>query len=261
MLSYRVKQVAQMAGVSVRTLHHYDQIGLLEPAYIGENSYRYYTRDELVKLQQILFFKDMGLSLSNIAKALKNSEAERAQVLIEHKKQLQMQARRQNQLINTIDRTIDELLGNEKMKVEDLYKGFSEEKQHEHEQWLIDNHGRDMKQSIDAARTKIETDAVGGREQLIAQRMAELQDIESEIILALQGGIACDDPALDEAITRHRNWVAKWWGRQPDHPSYIGLSQMYQSHPDFIARYEALAPGFTEYLGGAMASFANRCLR
>lgn len=260
MKSYRVKQVAQMAGVSVRTLHHYDQIGLLEPAYVGENNYRFYTRNELVKLQQILFFKDMGLNLHQIAKALKNTKAERAQLLKDHKQQLQIQARRQNQLIQTIDRTIDELMGNEKMKVEDLYKGFSEEKQSEHEQWLIDKHGPEAKQAIRMANDQFELKAAGNKDQLVAKRMAELKDIEGEVILMLQSGVANDDKALDELMKYHHAWVAQWWGKKPDQSAYIGLSLMYQSHPDFVARYEALAPSLTEYLAGAMVSFASRHL-
>lgn len=260
MQSYRVKQVAQMAGVSVRTLHHYDKIGLLEPAYIGANNYRYYTRDELVKLQQILFFKDMGLSLHQIAMALKNTNVDRAQLLIEHKKQLQLQARRQNQLIRTIDRTIDELLGNEEMKVDDLYKGFSTKKQREHEQWLVDHHGPHMTPDIDLARNKLEKDADGKKDQLITQRMGELKEIEGEIILAFQSGITSEDEALNVAMKRHHQWVAQWWGKKPDQSAYIGLAQLYQSHPDFVARYEALATGFTPFLAQAMVAFAKRSL-
>jgi len=258
MRSYRVKQVAQMAGVSVRTLHHYDQIGLLEPAYIGENNYRYYTRDELMKLHQILFFKEMGLSLDDIAKALEMPDTERAQLLVEHKQKLQIEARRQKQLIKTIDRTIDELMGNETMKVEDLYKGFSEEKQSGYEQWLAENYGPDVERSVIEARNQLES--ASGKNALIERRMLALQEIENDLILALQSGIGSDDTSLEPIIERHHSWVAQWWLKQPDQQSYIGLSQLYQSHPDFVARYEALAPGLTAFLVDAMVAFAKKHL-
>jgi len=162
MRTYTVKQVAMMAGVSVRTLHHYDQMGLLSPAFVGENNYRYYTRDELVGLQEIQFFKRMGLSLAQIRTAQGKPDNERAQMLECHKVRLEQEARRQLQLIKTIDRTIAELNGEKKMNLKELYEGFSEEKQKGFEQELINQYGKAMKEDIAAAQYKLERDANGG---------------------------------------------------------------------------------------------------
>ncbi|GLQ17140.1 MerR family transcriptional regulator [Maritalea porphyrae] len=260
MKTYQVKQVAQMAGISVRALHHYDQIGLLCPAFVGDNGYRYYTRDELVRLQEILFFKEMGIGLNEIAQILEEPDHERAKMLEQQKSRLEQDQRRQLQLIKTIERSIDELNGVRKMNVSDLYKGFSKEKQAAYEQELIDKLGPDMAKEIEDAKQKLKQDGLDGENQLIAQRMAELADIEGEVVLALQGGIAADDAELDNVIARHHNWVGQWWKKQPDQAAYIGLSQMYQSHEDFVARYEALAPGLTEYLAAAMVAYAKRHL-
>ena len=260
MRSYKVKQLAQLAGVSVRTLHHYDQIGLLSPSYVGENGYRFYERAELMRLQEILFFKEMGLSLSEIATALEKSDLERAELLKTHRAEMERQAKRQRQLIETIDKTIAELTGAKKMDVKDLYKGFSEETQREYQQWLIDKYGADMPQRIEEMRQKLEDDMSGGKDQIVAQRMAELADIEGAIVRAMQDGIAPEAPQLDDDLARHNSWVGQWWGKTPDQASYIGLADMYQSHPDFVARYEALAPGFSDFLTTAMKSFAARKL-
>ncbi len=260
MKTYQIKQVAQMAGVSVRTLHHYDQIGLLCPAFVGDNGYRYYSRDELMRLQEILFFKGMGVGLSEIAQILEKPDHERAQMLKKHKTRLEQDQRRQLQLIKTIERSIDELNGVKKMNVNDLYKGFSKEKQANYEKELIDIRGPAIAIEIDEAKKKLKVDAAGGEDQLIAQRMAELADIEGEIVLALQGGVSAESDDLDTIIGRHHNWVSQWWKKQPDQAAYIGLSQMYESHPDFVARYEALAPGLTAYLAKAMVAFAHRQL-
>lgn len=257
MQAYKVKQVAQMSGISVRTLHHYDQIGLLCPAYIGDNGYRFYTRDELVRLQQILFFKEMGMSLTDIGLALEKSPKERAKLLAAHRAEMRARAKRQLQLIDTIDKAIAELNGDEQMEVADLYKGFSTEKQAQYEQWLTKTYGPDMIEDIKRAKEKLKKDSGANEDQMIAQRMAELADIESEMVLAMQSGTKISDSALFEHVKRHHAWVAKWWDRQPDKNSYIGLAQMYKSHPDFIARYEALAPGFSAYIVEAMEAYAK----
>lgn len=260
MKTYQVKQVAQMAGVSVRALHHYDQIGLLCPAFVGDNGYRYYTRDELVRLQEILFFKEMGIGLGAIAQVLEKPDRERAQMLKEHKTRLEQEQRRQLQLIKTIERSIDELNGVMKMNVNELYKGFSKKKQAAYEQELIDTHGPNMAKEVAEARQKLKDDQTRAGDGLIAHRMAELADIEGEIVLALQGGVSADDVALDKVVARHHNWVSQWWKKQPDQAAYVGLSQMYQSHSDFVARYEALAPGLADYLAKAMVAYAHRHL-
>lgn len=202
----------------------------------------------------------MGLGLGDIANVLEKSEADRADLLKKHKAEMERRAERQRQLIETIEKTIAELSGAEKMDVKDLYKGFSEETQRDYQQWLIEEYGEDMPRLIEEARQKLEKDASGGKEQLVAQRMAELADIEGELVLAMQGGIAPDTIALNEALSRHNNWVGQWWGKTPDQDSYSGLADLYKSHPDFVARYEALAPGFSDYLTTAMKSYAERVL-
>jgi DNA-binding transcriptional MerR regulator len=257
MQAYKVKQVALMAGISVRALHHYDQIGLLCPAYIGDNGYRYYTRDELVRLQQILFFKEMGMSLTDIGQALEKSAQERAALLEQHREDMRARAQRQLQLIDTIDKAIAELNGDEQMAIAELYKGFSEEKQADYEQWLVETYGGDMVEDIKRARDRLDKDGGGNQDQMIAQRMAELADIESELVLAMQSGVATNDEKLTTHLERHHEWVGKWWNRQPDQQSYIGLAQLYKSHPDFVARYEALAPGFSLFIVDAMEAYAK----
>lgn len=261
MQAYKVKQVALMAGISVRALHHYDQIGLLCPAYIGDNGYRYYTRDELVRLQQVLFFKEMGMSLTDIGLALEKSPQERAALLTAHRDEMRERAKRQLQLIDTIDKAIAELNGDKQMAIADLYKGFSHEKQADYEQWLVETYGGDMLDEIKRAKEKLTKDGGANQTQLVAQRMAELADIESELVLAMQSGINLSDAQLFDHIRRHHAWVGQWWDRQPDQQSYLGLAQLYKSHPDFIARYETLAPGFSVFIVNAMEAFAKARLK
>ena len=89
MSDYTVKHVAKLPGVSVRTLHHYDGIGLLKPGTVGANGYRYYGRDELLRLQQILFHRELGFPLAEIARVLDAPDLDRAAALRRHRERLE----------------------------------------------------------------------------------------------------------------------------------------------------------------------------
>jgi len=124
-MAYTVKQVAAMSGVSVRTLHFYDETGLLKPAYHGANSYRFYEQPQLLTLQQILFYRELGFELKRIKEILSQRKFERVAALKSHRQVLEKNATRTRTLIETIDKTIGHLKGTKKMKSEELFKGFS----------------------------------------------------------------------------------------------------------------------------------------
>src|SRR5436190_9997072 len=150
--TYTVKQLARLSGVSVRTLHHYDEIGLLKPAFTGENRYRYYGREELLRLQDILFHRELGVPLQEIGELLAREGRDRVAILSRHREMLAERIASSRQLLRTIDRTIARLNGDETMDDKDLYKGFAPEKQAEYEEWLVDNYGDRMRQGIEASK-------------------------------------------------------------------------------------------------------------
>src|ERR1700730_18418323 len=117
-MAYTVNKLAQMSEVSIRTLRFYDQIGLLKPAYHGSNGYRYYEEEQLLMLQQILFFKELGFELKQIQKILKRSDFDKIVALSSHRQILQKNLARTRKLIKTIDETIEHLKGTKKMKEE-----------------------------------------------------------------------------------------------------------------------------------------------
>jgi len=254
MQRYTVKQLAKLSGVSVRTLHHYDEIGLLKPARLGGNRYRYYEAPEVLRLQQILFHRELGFSLQEIAALLDRPGFDRLEALRSHRARLQREAQRYAELVMTIDRTIADLNGKRTMQHTELFKGFSPEKQAGYEQWLIERYGGDMRERIDVSKGQLAslTDAEKAR------LLEELAQLESDLAEACRRQLPCDSTALDGALTRHRDWVGTMWNRPCPPDEYAGLADLYLSHPDFRARYEALAPGFTEYLAGAMKAHAAR---
>lgn len=254
MQRYTVKQLAQLSGVSVRTLHYYDDIGLLKPARLGQNRYRYYEEPEVLRLQQILFHRELGFSLQEIVELLDRADFNRIEALRAHRARLEQQAQRYAELVRTIDRTIADLNGNRTMKHDELFNGFSPEKQAGYEQWLIERYGGDVRDRIDDSKRQLAslTDAEKARLR------EELAEIETNLAEACRQQVPSDSTAIDLVLARHRNWVSIMWNRPCPADAYAGLADLYLSHPDFRARYESLAPGFTDYLAAAMKAHAAR---
>src|SRR4051794_12047571 len=115
-MAYTVKKVAAISGVSVRTLHFYDETGLLKPAYVGANGYRFYEEPQLLALQQILFYRELGFELKQIKRILGRADFEILAALRSHRKTLQKNIARTSRLLETIDKTIKHLKGTKTMK-------------------------------------------------------------------------------------------------------------------------------------------------
>ena len=120
-----VKQLSSLAGVTPRTLHHYDQIGLLKPSRVGDNGYRYYGEESVLRLQQILFYRELGIPLEDIKKIMARRDFDVLGALYSHKDALKRQVTRLNNLIHTVDNTIDYLKGKKEMSNKQLFEAFS----------------------------------------------------------------------------------------------------------------------------------------
>jgi DNA-binding transcriptional MerR regulator len=251
---YTVKGVAKLSGVSVRALHHYDEIGLLKPACVGANGYRYYGRDELLRLQQILFHRELGFSLEEIGQVLGAAGFDRVAALRAHRQRLMGEVRRYRRLLRTLDATLAALEGHKNMSDKAIYRGFSPEKQAEYEAWLVSRLGGNVRARIEEAKAKVKD----WNEADFDRHLAEAQAIEAELARAMAEGVPADAPAVGELIGRLHAWVGRGWNRTPGREAFIGLAKLYQEHPDFRSRYEGRAAGLTDYLVAAIRAFAER---
>lgn len=249
-----VKQLAKISGVSVRALHHYDEIGLLKPAHVGRNRYRYYGREELLRLQQILIHRELDIPLSKIATILDAPDFNQLETLAQQRERLAEEAQRYAQLVRTIDRTIASLKGDRAVRNADLYKGISPEKQAEYEKWLVAKYGGDMPDRINMSKKKFA--------QLSEAEKASLndglQEVETAWADAMKNGVAPESAVLDPLIERFSQWVAVMWGKPCPPDALAGLADLHLSHPDFVSRYEAIAEGFSDYHAAAMKAYAGR---
>jgi DNA-binding transcriptional MerR regulator len=250
---FTVSEVAKVSGVSVRALHHYDEIGLLKPGHVGANGYRYYGRDELLRLQQVLFHRELGLPLEEIRQVLDDPGFDRVMALRAHRVRLMAEAKRYRDLVKTLDATLAELEGETDVEEKAMFRGFDPVKQAKHEAWVVDRYGPGAQAAIDAQKavTRDWKQADFDRVQ------AEMDEIERGLAEAMAGAMPVDSELTQSLVRRQHGWVTRSWIEAPNRVAYLGLAQLYSEHPDFRAHYEARAAGLTDYLVAAMQAFAQ----
>jgi DNA-binding transcriptional MerR regulator len=253
---YTVNQLAKLSGVSIRTLHHYDSVGVLKPACIGANGYRYYSREELLRLQQILFHRALGYSLEEIGRTLNAAGFDKVKTLRAHRARLEADTLRFRQLILTIDQTLASLEGGAEMQDKAIYRGFDPEAQADYEKQLVEKHGADMQSSIDRAKAGM----AGWVQADFDAMQAEGEAIEAGMATALDQGLPADSSPVTVLMRRHHTWIQKHWSRPVPGAAFAGLGRMYLEDPRFRQRYDAREAGLAEYMAAAMAAYATTAL-
>jgi DNA-binding transcriptional MerR regulator len=250
-MAYTVKQLAGMSGVSVRTLHFYDEVGLLQPAYLGANGYRYYEEAQLLTLQQILFYRELGFELKEIKKILSRPDFDKVAALESHRKVLRKDLANTRKLIQTIDKTIEHLKGNRKMKNQELFVGFDPKQQAKHEQYLIDRYGECMKESIAQSKQRVKNWTKAKWEKT----GAAFDGICKDLVALMGRQLPCDSREVQEVIRRHYEWLKQFW--TPTRESYAGHSQFIVD-TDLRKAYEKYDSRLPEFAASAMKVFAER---
>ena len=248
-MSWSIVEVARHAGVSSRTLRHYDDVGLVPPAYVGANGYRYYDEDSLLRLQEVLLLRELGLPLDAIRRVL-DGTSDRTAVLREHHAALLLERDRLDRLAATVGRTIQMRDGGTAMGLEELFDGFDADRQREYEAELVARFGPAAQEKIDESWRR-----VGAMSQDDAVRVqADLAARDEEYAALLDAGVAPDDPRTQQVTAGHYTWVCQFW--TPSAEAFAWLGDLYVDSPDFHARYDTVRPGLAEYVRDAMAAYA-----
>lgn len=242
--TYTVKKLADLAGVSVRTLHLYDEIGLLKPSVRTEAGYRLYGERELLRLQQILLYKEFELSLLQIGEILDDPAFDVVNALENHKQALYDKKDRLNRLIVTIDKTINKIKDGMALTDDELYKGFPKEYREE----AIGLYGVE---SIERSEKYLKS---LGKEDF-AELKKELSTVTEQLTSLVK-----DDPAgepVQRLISKHYVIIRKFWGTHgtPDtqQEAYAGLGDLYVNDD----RYTKGNREFAEFMKKAMGTFAS----
>ena len=242
----KVKEVADLVGISVRTLHHYDEIGLLTPEETTESGYRMYSENDLEILQQILFFKEIGFPLKKIKEIISSPSFDRAEALELHRKMLLEKKSRIDHMIRTIDKTVQYKKGEIAMSNREKFEGFdfshNPYEEEARERWgdkAVDESNAKMK-----SMSKDEKSAWGEEFNSIYKELAEMRHEAPDSEVAQKG-------------------IEKWYvflNRMGNYSldAFKGLGQMYVDDERFTKNIDQFGEGLAVFMRDAMAIYADR---
>lgn len=248
-MSYTVKAVAEMASVSVRTLHHYDHIGLLRPAATSATGYRLYDAADLERLQQVLFFRELGFGLHQIKAILDSPGFDRKEALRAHRRLLVEQQKRLGELVELVGRTIDTLERGTTMDDRARFAGFDDAKLAEYREEARQRWGESdaFKESERRAATYAKADwkAIKAEGEEVALGIAARMDHDPAA------------PEVQEWIARHHRQIDGRFYRCSAE-IYRGLGDLYVDDPRFTAFYDCVKPGLARFMRAAMHAYADK---
>ncbi|NBX49975.1 MerR family transcriptional regulator [bacterium] len=246
-MSYTVQQLSRLAGVSVRTLHHYDKIKLLSPATREKNGYRKYEEKDLLILQQILFFKELEFSLNEIKHIINNPKFTIASALREHQEVLQIKRKRINTLLKTINKTLINIAKKNTMHDEELYGGLTKEEKDLYEQEVKNRWGHTSAYMQSQERTK------NWKKEDYARMKESMETFMQKLIKVMPSGSTSEE--TQKLIDEHYNSLRAFY--DPTIEMYRGLANMYIEDPRFTAFYEKYAKGLATFMRDAMLKYCD----
>ncbi len=251
-MEYTVQKLGQIAGISTRTLRYYDEVGLLKPARINSSGYRIYGQAEVDRLQQILFYRELGVSLESIKEIVTAPAFDGAKALREHHAKLLTKREQLNLLIANVEKTIALTEGRVTMSDQEKFVGFKQRLLDDNEE----KYGQEIRakygdEAIDKSNAKIK-----GMSQ---EQYAELTRLGQEVIETLHAAFKTGDPAgelAQKTAELHRQWLSFSWDSYTKE-AHAGLAQMYVDDERFTAYYDAKHPGAAAFLRDAILIYTG----
>ena len=246
-MEYTINKLAKVAGVTTRTLRFYDEIGLLAPARISSNGYRIYGKKEIDRLQYILFYRELGVSLEEIKNILESKDFDGLAALESHLSALLARRKQLDLLIANVEKTISAAKGEIIMSDDEKFQGFKKKLVEENEQ----KYGREVREkygneAVDRSNAKV----LGmNREQY-----AEYEKLTAEFHETLKAAFEQGDPAgelAQKACELHKKWLCFFWNEYSKE-AHIGVTQMYVDDPRFTEYFDKIAEGCAAFLRDAV---------
>jgi DNA-binding transcriptional MerR regulator len=244
---FSIKQMAQAASISVRTLHYYDQIGLLKSHRKPHNNYRYYPVESLLRLQQIRFYKELGFELSRIKDILDQPGFDYQQALTTHREALMNKVEQTKKLVQTIDRTLAQLKGEVNMAENEYFIGFSDEQQAAYE-----------KEAAERWDPVVVKESNRRWKSLSKQEQQDLMKNGERITLALRD-LMSEDPGTEKVQSLVDEWkkhIDFFYDCTPE--ILLGLAQNYMNDPRFHEFYSRIDPGLPQFFYDATKIYCSR---
>lgn len=246
-MKYTVQQLADLAKVTTRTLHYYDEVGLLKPAKIESNGYRKYGEKELLRLQQIMFFRELDFPLAEIKKIIESPDFDIAKALTEHRKLIELNQKRTDNLLKTIDKTLKKIKDKKDMNDNELYDGFSKEKMEEYAKEAKERWGD----------TEAYKQSVGKYEKLTREEKIKMKEdgdrLMEEIVKNMSKGVDSDD--IQNLIAKHYDGLRFFY--EPNLELYRNLGLMYVGDKRFSAYFEKYHKDLPVFMRDAMHVYCD----
>jgi len=246
MTSIDTAQAAKKAGVTSRTLRHYDAIGLLTPADTAPDGRRYYGDAELLRLQHILVLRELGVDLTTTARILAAEPGNAVGLLRGHLAALTAERDRYARLAATVTRTIDSLEKGTPMTTDDMFEGF------QHARYEPEARERWGDTAVDRSNANWERLGEDGKKR----HMRIDQEIVEALGAAARIHLAPESPEVQDVVARHYAWLTQIW--TPNAEAYVSLTQMYVDDERFRVHYDEVTPGAAALLRDAAAIYAAK---
>ena len=253
-MEYSIHDLAQLAGISSRTLRWYDEKDLLKPCRVGENGYRYYGAAEVDRLQDILLLRELGLSLAQIRSCVNDPAYDRAAMLERHCRALKEERERLTRLIAMVEDTMDTMKGEKIMSDREKFEALKKRAVEENEA----KYGKELRAKYGDA----EIDA-GNAAVLNAtpEQYAEWKALEEQILTglaaAVKGGLSAESGAAQEIVKKHARWLTIAMGSY-DAARHRGIAELYVCDERFAAYYDRETEGCAQFLRDAVAFWAGK---
>jgi DNA-binding transcriptional MerR regulator len=243
---FTVKQLSRLAGVTPRTLHHYDAIGLLKPSRIGDNGYRYYGEESLLRLQQILFYRELDMPLDEVKKIMGRRDFDVLAALQSHKDALNKQVARLDRLIHTVDKTINHLKGKNIMSDKAYFEGFSEEEQ---EKYALEAEQLYDPETVRESNRKWKAYSAAKKEAILAEGNAVYVDM----VAAMPKGAGSRE--VQAIVERWRKHMDYFW--TPNLDQLLALADGYNDGPRFKANFDKIHPKLAGFMRDAVKAYVT----
>ena len=252
-MEYSIQELSRLSGVTTRTLRWYDQIGLLKPSRVAESGYRYYGRAEVDRLQDILYYRALGVELARIKECLDDPSFDRLAALKRHLAALEAERERLEKLIRSVKDTIAAEERNEIMSDEQKFEAFKQRTvAHNEEVYGAEIRSKYGDETVDAANA-----AVMNLTQEQYQEWTDLgQAIQTRLEAAVQAGLSPESEAGKELCALHRRWLTIT-GSRYDPAKHRGISELYVMDERFTAYYDQHLPGCARFLREAVIHWAT----
>lgn len=252
---YKIKEVANLAGVTVRTLHHYDAINLLKPCYISDSGYRFYGNEELEKLQQILFFRELDFSLDEIKNILNSPDFDKAHCLGVHRQLLIEKRQRLNNIIASLDKTLISLEGGKEMSKKEMFKPF-DMKDIENHKAKYAQETKERYGNSDAYKESQKKTAKYGKADW-ENIMGEAGEIYSNLAKLMNRDPS--DKEVQILVEQWRNHITKnFYNCTPE--IFRGLALMYTADERFTENIDKYGDGLAQFLSDAMIIYCDNLI-